>query len=661
MEIKKEIEELILKINEANEQYYSYDNSVVTDLEYDSMLRSLKIIEEKYPEYIDPNSPTQRVGFDKLDKFEKVEHSIPMMSLLDAFSYDELYDFDNKIKKEYPDASYVCELKIDGLSVSIEYVNGILSRASTRGNGKVGEDITLNVKTIKNVPIKLKEHLNITVRGEIFMNKVTLDKINQERELDNLPLLQNVRNAAAGSVRQLDSKVAAKRNLDVFTYNIANYNDFSILNHEDTLKFLNNNNFKVNERKFISNDMNKIISFIEDISINRESLPYEIDGIVIKVNNYEMQNLLGYTSRYPKWAVAYKFPPEEVVTKLLDIIFTVGRTGQITPNAVLEPTLLMGSMIRRATLHNEDYILSKNLKIGDYVTLRKAGDVIPEVVEVKLDRRTGIEKEFIMTDICPICGEKIVKPDNKVDHFCVNNNCPAREIESLVHFASKGAMNIENMGPEVIESFYNIGFLKKIEDFYNLENHRDDLINIDGFGEKSISKILENINISKNNSLERLIFSLGITGIGIKKAQLLAEHFKDIDSIMLSSSEDISSLEDFGDILAENVVEYFITKKDLINNLKDLGINTKYLGKVKMNNDFITGNKFVITGSFEKYSRDEIKSYIENYSGKVVTSVSKNTNYLILGTDPGSKYDKAVELKIPIIEEEELINILEKL
>lgn len=659
MSTKEKMDDLINRINDANEAYYILDNPLITDQEYDSLFRNLKKIEEEHPKFASENSPTKRVGSKKLEKFEKVEHIVPMMSLLDAFSHEELYDFDARVKEKFPDASYVCELKIDGLSVSCKYVNGVLVKAATRGNGIVGEDITENVRTIKSVPLKLKDDINLTVRGEIFMNKVTLKKINEEREKENLPLLLNVRNAAAGSVRQLDSKVAAKRNLDTFMYSLANYEEFDVKNHNESLSLLENFGFKVNQEKLESKNISEVIGFIEKINDKRKDLAYEIDGIVIKVNNILSQKKLGVTSRYPKWAVAYKFPPEEVLTKLEDIIFTVGRTGQITPNAVLESTLLMGSMVKRATLHNEDYIIEKDLLVGDVVSIRKAGDVIPEVVEAKKSRRTGQEKPFKMIDKCPICGSVISKIDGKVDYFCLNLECPARKIEGLVHFASKGAMNIENMGPEVIEDFYNLGFLKSFEDFYSLKNHKDEIKDLDGYGEKSINKILDNINLSKENSLERLIFALGIPGIGKKKAQLLAEEYKNIDSLIEKTSEEISLLEDFGDVLGNNVVKFFKDNERLINNLKKLEINMQYLGKEKLTNEKITGKKFVITGSFDKYNRDEIKEILERYSGKVQTSVSKKTDFVIVGEDAGSKYDKAVKLNIEIINEAKLYNLVD--
>ncbi len=659
-ETKIKINELTQKINKANEEYYVLDNPTISDNEYDSMLRELRSLEEKFPDYADPNSPTKRVGSLKLDKFEKFVHTVPMLSIEDAFNYDELRDFDKKLKSMDSDFNYICELKIDGISLSLHYEKGILTSGATRGDGTTGENITENVKTIKNIPLKLTEEIDIEVRGEIYMNKATLKKLNEKRELNNEPLLQNVRNAAAGSVRQLDSKICAQRNLDNFIYHLPDNEKYNIHTHEDALKFMKSLGFKINENNFLANTIDEVIDYIETIQQKREDLPYEIDGIVIKVNNLDKQKKLGYTAKYPRWVRAYKFPAKEVLTTLEDIIFTVGRTGQITPNAVLSPTLVMGSTIARATLHNEDYILERDLRIGDVVSIRKAGDVIPEVVEAKLERRTTDLPKFKMISNCPICGSGLVKHSDKVDLFCDNLDCDARKVNALIHYASKGAMNIDSLGEEIIEDFYNLGFLKNYEDFYNLYNYKEELIKKDGYGEKSINKILDSINASKSNSLERLIFGLGVAGIGKKKALDLAEKFENLDNLINASALDISSIEDFGEILANNIVTYFENKKELVENLRSLNINFNYLGEKKEYNELITDKKFVITGSFDGLSRDDIKSYILSYNGKVIDSVSKNTDYLIMGEKAGSKYDKAIKLNVPIINEEKIKEIMDK-
>ena len=658
MEIKIQMEELITKINKANHEYYMLDNPSITDNEYDSLFRKLKELESSYPEFKNENSPTNRVGTEKINEFLKVVHDVPMMSLQDAFSYDELYQFDKRVSDEVDNYEYVCELKIDGLSVSLEYKDGMLVSAATRGNGVVGENIFENVKTIKSVPLKLDKKIDIICRGEIFMNKTTLKKINEVREKDGLPILLNVRNAAAGSVRQLDSKVTAKRNLDTYMYNLVSPLEYGISNHDDALNYLHGLGFKVNEEKVIVKTISDVIKFIEKISLIRDDLLYEIDGIVIKVNGFEMQDKLGNTSRYPKWAIAYKFPATEVYTKLKDVVFTVGRTGQITPNAVLEPILLAGSMVSRATLHNIDYIKNKDLRIGDIVSIRKAGDVIPEVVEAIITRRCGNEENIRMISKCPICNFDLVKHDDKVDYFCDNHNCPARKIESLIHFASKGAMNIENMGPEVVEDFYNLGLLTKFTDFYELEKYKDELIKEDGYGKKSIDNIINSINKSKENSLERLLFGIGIPGIGAKKSKVLSSIYLNIDSLLNATVEDIENIDDFGLILANNVVSFLNYNKKLFSELKKYNVNLSYLGKVSIDNEKISGKRFVITGSFNNYSRDDIKEKLESFGGIVGSSVSSKTDYLILGDNPGSKYDKALELNINIIKENDLEEFL---
>ncbi len=658
--IQNKIADLTKQINDANHDYYVIDNPKITDQEYDNLLRNLRKLEADYPEYQDPNSPTLRVGGVKLDKFEKVVHQTPMMSIEDAFNYEELIKFDSKVKEVISNPEYICELKIDGISLSLEYVNGNLLRGATRGDGSVGENITENVKTIKNIPLKLNEDVNITVRGEIYMNKATLDILNKEREKNKEPLLQNVRNAAAGSVRQLDSKVCASRNLDNFMYHLPLASDFNIAKHSDAIDYMKKLGFKINDRNKVVSNIDGAISYIEDISKIRKDLPYEIDGVVIKVNDLNKQSELGMTSKYPKWARAYKFPPEEVLTKLEDIVFSVGRTGQITPNAVLTPVIVMGSTIARATLHNEDYINERDLKINDTVVIRKAGDIIPEVVEAKKDRRVGNEIPFKMITNCPICNSVLEKRKDKVDYFCENNGCPARNINSLIHFTSRDAYYIEGLGEEVIEDFYNLGFITKLEDLYTLNDHKAKIKELNGYGEKSISKIIDNIEISKNYSLERLIFGLGITGIGKKKALVLAQKYNTMDKLVKASFEDINDIPDFGEILAENVVNYFSNNKILIENLRNIGLNFNYLGEEKLFHEEISNKKFVITGTIENLPRDVIKKFIESYDGHVIDSVSKNTDYLILGENAGSKHDKAIKLNIPIWDEDKIKEIMNK-
>ena len=655
--VEKRIDELIKIINEADYNYHTLDNPTITDQEYDKYLRELFDLEEEYPELVRSDSPTQHAGGKIIDGFEKVEHKIPMMSLSDVFSESEVIAFDERIRKEGIHPQYMCELKIDGLSVSLLYEKGVLVRAATRGDGVIGEDITHNAKTIKTIPLKLNEEVDIEVRGEIFMNKKTLLEINEERKKNNEPLLQNCRNAAAGSIRQLDSSVAAKRKLDTFIYHLPNPEDFGISTHEAAIAYMKKLGFKTNPNNRLVNDITDVLTFIEEMKEKRPSLPYDIDGIVIKVNNLADQQKLGFTAKYPKWATAYKFPAEEVLTKLTDIIFTVGRTGQITPNAVLEPVIVAGSTVKRATLHNEDYVIAKDLKIGDIVSIRKAGDVIPEVVEAKKERRTGLEKDFKMIENCPMCGEKLVKKEGQVDYFCFNKNCPARKIESLIHFASRDAMNIDGLGDRIIEDFFNFGFIEKVSDIYKLENHRKDLITLEGYGNKSVANLLDAIDTSKHNSLEKLVFGLGISHVGAKTAKILASNFKTMENLEQATIEDLVKIPDIGEIIAKSVVTYFATEENIdeLERLKKQGINMTYLGKAQQENSNFKDKSFVLTGSLEKYSRDEAKEIIESFGGKTVDSVSKKTSVVIVGENPGSKYDKAKQLGIEIWTENDFL------
>lgn len=658
--VEKRIDELVKIINEADYNYHTLDNPTITDQEYDKYLRELFDLESEHPELIRSDSPTQHAGGKIIEGFEKVEHKIPMMSLSDVFSESELIAFDERIKKEGINPKYMCELKIDGLSVSLLYEKGILIRAATRGDGTIGEDITHNVKTIKAIPLKLKEDVDIEVRGEIFMNKKTLEEINKERIASNQAPLQNCRNAAAGSVRQLDSKIAAKRKLDNFIYHLPNPLDYGIHTHSEAIEYMKNLGFKTNPNNRLVDNINDVLLFIEEKGSKRSTLPYDIDGIVIKVNNIDDQQKLGFTAKYPKWATAYKFPAEEVLTKLTDIIFTIGRTGQITPNAVLEPVIVAGSTVKRATLHNEDNVIAKDLKIGDIVSIRKAGDVIPEVIEAKKERRTGLEKDFKMIDKCPMCGEKITKKEGQVDYFCTNNECPARKIESLIHFSSRDAMNIDGLGERIVEDFFNFGFISKISDIYKLENHRKDLITLEGYGNKSVEKLLDAIDNSKENSLEKLLFGLGIPHVGAKTSKILASNFKTLDNLINASSDDLVSINDIGDIIAESIKKYFNNSENMeeIERLKKIGINTTYLGQEVVYNDNFKDKTFVLTGSLRTLTRDKAKEIIESNGGKTSSSVSKKTSVVIVGEDPGSKYQKAKELGIDVWSEEEFLNII---
>lgn len=660
--VKARIDVLSALLKKANYEYYNLDNPSITDQEYDKYLRELINLEERYPELVDPNSPTKRVGGEAIDSFKKVQHKIPMISLSNVFNEEEIKEFTNRVKNAGFNPKYVCELKIDGLSVSLHYEHGKLVFAATRGDGVTGEDITHNVRTIKTVPLDLGRDIDIEVRGEIYMNKATLEKLNREREKNGEVKLQNVRNAAAGSIRQLDPKIAAKRHLDTWIYHLPNPLDYGIKTHFEALEFMHELGFKTNPASRLVQTPEEILKFIEEYTEKRSSLPYEIDGVVIKVNDIETQKYLGATAKYPRWATAYKFPAEEVLTKLVDIKFSVGRTGQVTPNAVLEPVLVMGSTIRRATLHNEDYCKNLDLRIGDIVSIKKAADVIPEVVEPKIERRLGIEKPFLMIRECPICGSTLVKKGN-VDYFCVNEDCPKKNMEGLIHFASRGAMNIDGLGDEILEDFYNEGFIRTIPDFYRLADYKEDIIELEGYGNKKVNNLLVAIEESKKNSLEKLIFGIGISGIGAKNAKILASRYKTMENLENATYEELVSIRDIGDVLACNIVNFFANPKNiqLINMLAEIGVNMEYLGEAQKINANFTNKKFVLTGTISFMSRDEIKSLIESFGGFEAGSVSKKTDVVIVGEAPGSKYDKALELGIEIWDEAKFKEIVDSL
>ena len=654
--IEKRIEELIEILNKASFEYYTLDKPTITDQEYDRYMQELMKLEEKYPELKKDNSPTTRVGGEVIDSFNKVTHEIPMLSLSNVFNESDIMAFHDRVKKEIPNPKYVVELKIDGLSVSLLYKNGKLVRGATRGDGVTGEDITHNVKTIKSIPLTISKPIDIEVRGEIYMSKLALESLNEQRRYNNQEEFANPRNAAAGSVRQLDSKVAASRNLDCFIYHLPNPEDFDIHFHSDALKFMGELGFVINPNIKKVDSIEELLEYVNYWTSKRDELPYEIDGIVIKLDDLNGQKKLGYTVKYPKWATAYKFPAMEVITKLKDIKFSVGRTGQVTPNAILEPVRLMGSVISKATLHNEDYVKEKGFKIGDMVYIKKAGDVIPEVVKPLIERRTGNEQEFVMTNTCPICGSSLVRKENESAYYCTNPYCDAKHIEGLIHYASRDALNIDGFGDRIVEDFYNMGYLKNITDFYKLNKFKEYLMELEGFGEKSINNLLESIEASKEVGLERVIYAIGIKGIGIKNATILAQNYKDIDSLKNASVEELNDLRDIGPILAENIVKFFNDEDNInmINKLKALGVNMKYLKGDTIENELITNKKFVITGTIEKYSRDELKEIINNYGGTTSDSVSKKTDIVIVGENAGSKETKARELGITIWTEKNL-------
>lgn len=659
--IKERIEELIGYINKASYEYYVLDNPTITDQEYDDYYNELLILEEKYPELKREDSPTNRVGGDALDKFEKVTHMHPMLSFDDVFNEEEIMLFDERVRKIVSNPSYTLEPKMDGLSGSLIYKNGVLVRGATRGDGLVGEDITINVKTIKSIPLRLTENIDIEVRGEIYMSKTSFEKANIERRKTGENEFANPRNAAAGSVRQLDSKITAKRNLDFMAYFIPNPEDYGLKTQSESLEYLRKLGFVTNYKlNSVAHNVKEIIINIDKLAEIRKDLPYAIDGVVLKVDNLEDEKKLGFTARVPRWGIAYKFPAEEVLTTLKEIKFTVGRTGKITPNAIFSPVHVDGSLVSKATLHNSDYCLDKDIRIGDVISIRKAGDVIPEVVEVKLERRKEDTVPFKMIDNCPMCNTKLIRKD--ANYFCPNENCPARDIESLVHFVSRDAMYIDGFGDRIIEDFYNMNYLRNIDDFYTLDKYKDELKTLEGFGEKSIDNLLSAIENSKNNSLERLLFGLGIRYVGKKTAKILAMYYKTMDNLIKADFDELKSIPDIGDVIANSVVEYFNSEKNLnlINRLNELGINMRYTGgDIDTTNDNINGKTFVITGTLS-VPRDEIKEKLESLGANVTGSVTKKTDYVIAGEKAGSKYDKAKELGITIINEEEYRKMIEK-
>lgn len=655
--MKERYDELIKLIEKANYDYYTLDNPTVTDREYDNWMSELLNIEERHPEIKRKDSPSEKIGGEVISEFKKVEHKIGMFSISDVFNESEIVAFDERIRKEFPNPSYVCELKIDGLAVSLQYEKGILKRAATRGNGLVGEDITHNVKTIGTIPLRLNKPVDIEVRGEIYMPLKAFNELNEKRLKNGEPIFQNPRNAAAGSIRQLDSSVAKSRKLDAFLYHVPETDKKT---HYEALMELKELGFIVNPNIRLVKNIDEILDYINEWTARRGELPYDIDGIVIKVNDIHMQRELGFTAKYPRWVIAYKFPAEDVKTRLTDIVCTVGRTGQITPNAVFDPVKVMGSTIRRATLHNGDYINSKNLKIGDNIFVHKAGDVIPEVVGPCLEDRTGNEREFVMPDKCPICGTGLVLTESGIDLKCPNDLCPARNIESLIHFCDRKAMNIEGLGERIIEDFYNMKFITSIIDIYNIKDRKEELIELEGFGDKSVNKLLDNIEKSKQNSLEKLLFAIGINGIGEKNAKILAKKFINIDNLMNASLEDLTNISDVGPILANSIYNFFRNEDNikLINDLKNIGMNMNYLGAQIKENEELLNKRIVVTGTLKKYTRDEIQNLIELNGGLWSTSVTKKTYAVIVGENPGSKYDKAKELNIPIWTEEDFDKVI---
>ena len=662
-EAKQRSEEITRTVERWSYEYYVLDNPSVPDSEYDKLMNELIAIEKEYPELITPLSPTQRVGGTVLDEFQKIRHKRMMLSLANAFNDDDLRDFDKKIREVTGEdkVEYMCEMKIDGLAMSLDFVDGKINYAATRGDGTEGEDVTNNVLTIHSIPTRVEEHRPFEVRGEVYMPKKSLEMLNEQREQKGEQLFANARNAAAGSIRQLDSSIAASRKLEAYWYYLVNANELGFKKHSDALNYIHKLGFRTNPERRICDGIEEVLAYVREYTEKRSSLAYDIDGIVIKVNNIANYDILGYTAKTPKWAIAYKFPPEEVITKLEDIIFTVGRTGKITPNAVITPTRVAGSVISRATLHNEDFVKDKGLKIGDYIIIRKAGDVIPEVVRPLPERRNGTERDFVMIDKCPVCGAPLIRKDAM--HFCVSPTCPARRIEGIIHFASRNAMDIETMGDKVSEEFFNVGLISDIPSIYDLWNKREEIVGREGWQDKSVDNLLDAIEKSKENSLERLLFGLGIKEVGEKMAKTLAKRYLELEKFEELTEEELMTVPDVGPVVAHSIYEYFHDENNIqmIKNLKEKGLNFSYLGQITVDtNSPFYGKTCVLTGTLSKYGRKEATEILENLGAKVAGSVSAKTDYVIYGEEAGSKLDKAHALGIKTLNEEEFEELLQK-
>ncbi len=658
-QIKARINELCETLNKYGYEYYVLDNPTVSDFEYDALMRELIELEESNPEFKTSDSPTQRVGGEVLEGFSQVEHQVQMQSLADVFSKEELYEFDERTRSslEVSSVEYVTEMKIDGLSVSLEYENGVFTRGSTRGDGYVGEDITHNLKTIPSIPLKLTENIPfLEVRGEVFMPQKSFIKLNEQREATGEPLFANPRNAAAGSLRQLDSKIAAERKLDIYIFNVQQIQGVEFNDHASSLDYLEKLGFKVIPNRNTYLGIEKAYEEILRIGEDRGNLSFDIDGAVVKVNSFTQRDILGSTSKTPKWAVAYKFPAERQETKLLDIALQVGRTGVVTPNAVLEPVRIAGSLVSRATLHNIDNIKSKDIRIGDTVIIQKAGDIIPEVVESVKSKRDGTETEFDMPKLCPACGDTLVRVDGEAATRCTNSNCPAQQLRSIIHFVSKPAMDIDGLGAAIVEQLLDEKLIADCADIYSLKY--EDLAPLEGFGDKSARNLLEAINISKSRGLDRVLFGLGIRMIGSRAAQILAMHYGNIDAIISATVEELSSIPEIGEKMAQSLTDFFAQDKsiELISRLKDAQIKLDYT--VERAGDTFNEKTFVLTGTLPTLKRSEAKTLIESHGGKVSSSVSKNTDFVVAGEEAGSKLDKANALGVKVISEEDLLNML---
>lgn len=661
-DIKLQIDNLIDKINYHSDKYYNQDTPEISDFEYDMLMKELIKLEAENPEFKRVDSPSNRVGGMALDKFDQVTHKNPMLSLSNAYSTEDLRDFDRRVKEMADgDVEYVVEFKIDGLSVGITYENGEFKSAATRGNGIIGEDISQNAMTIKSVPLKINDKREIIVRGEVYISKENFEKVNEYQEEHDLQVFANPRNLAAGSLRQLDSKLTAKRPLDIFVFNLENINELDgIDTHSDSLEYLKKLGFSVSENYKICKSIDEVIEFIEYWTENRGSLKFDIDGMVVKVNNIEQRNEMGFTAKSPRWAIAYKFPAERKKSKILDIEVEVGRTGTITPTAILEPVRLAGTSVSRATLHNEDFIREKDIKLFDHVIVQKAGDIIPQIVEVVKEDRTGDEKDFVMPSVCPECGEPTVRLEGEAAVKCINMSCPAQIRRGMIHFVSREAMDIDGMGESIITLFLKEGLIKDVSDIYYLK--KEQIVPLERMGEKSADNLIKAIEKSKSNDLWRLINGLGIRFVGVKGAKILASNFSSLDEIMNADVERLQQLEEFGSIMSESVVKFFREEQNLavIQKLKDAGVNTE-AGEDKSEGipQLFEGMKIVLTGTLPTLKRNQAKEIIELRGGKATSSVSKSTTFVLAGEEAGSKLTKANDLGIKVIDEDMFLKLSE--
>lgn len=658
----EQAEELRQEIEHHDYRYYVLDEPEVADVEYDLLMRELKQLEEAYPEIITPDSPSQRVAGAPIEAFDKVVHRVPMLSLDNAFNGEELRAFDQRIKRMSgrEDIEYVVELKIDGLTAVLTYTDGSLNRGATRGDGQVGEDVTHNIRTIKSIPLRLKKPVSIEIRGEVYMDKQGFADLNQRREEQGESLFANPRNAAAGTIRQLNAQIAAERPLNLLAYDLIYLGEGEFTTHIEVLNYLEELGFKVNKRQLCSN-IEEVVKVTEEWTEQRGQWPFEIDGLVIKINDLALREELGTTAKSPRWATAFKFPAQQRTTTVEDIIPSVGRTGAITPVAILEPVEVAGSTVSRATLHNEDEMRRKDVRIGDIVVIQKAGDVIPEVVKVVESKRTGEEKEFIMPSNCPVCGAQVIRELGEAKHRCTNNlGCPAQVKEGIVHYVSRNAMNLEGVGPSLIDQLLEKELIKDVADLYYLK--KEDLIQLERMGEKSAENAIKAIETSKDRPLDRLTFALGIRHVGAGAARVLIEKYKSMDALMNAQEEDLVELDEIGPKIAESIVSFFREERnrELIEKLRQGGVKTEMAeDELEPADTSLAGKSFVFTGGLETLSRGEAKEMVESKGGKVSSSVSKKTGYVVVGKDPGSKYQKAVELGLPILDEEEFKQLLQ--